>query len=236
MWPTARPRGSSRPACILSILLVCHLAAAVIAAQGATPRLTLELSEDAVSVRGVTAGAPVVLVSVGRSWNGAVPAVRSVTQWLVDEDRDGVVVYEGALVVPRSVWCAVDLASGAFAEVIPGGDAMAAPALDGSHALVADERGTIERLRAPSVRTRVWWLRPSASESERGAYSGAATLGEEVGEEGEDGEGGNRVELALPLLRAVGETKGNTPLAARPGDVIVAIDWSTLGHFAVGVE
>jgi hypothetical protein len=114
---------------------------------------------------------------------------------------------------------------------VPGGAAVGVASVDGSRALVGNDHGEVEEVRAPFRRAWVWWLRGGQQAGERAAFSAVAADGEALDL---DGARNGRVSFALSALRPFGESAVIEPVS-RAGDVVVAIDASTLGHFAVRV-
>jgi hypothetical protein len=183
----------------------------------AQPILTIEA--NAVVASGVTAGGQVAFLGVGREpveWSGRVVRFEAV---LADDDGDGTVRFILETVVPwRSVWAAVDLATGGAALAAPAGYPLRTVALPADALAGAGGDSGEVVLRGDLVEILV--VRPGLAGAETGAWGLTAWDGHEGDQ---DGVGTGSVALRLPGLEPVGTTRA-APERLVPGDVLIAID------------
>lgn len=212
----------SRASLALQITIV--LLAAALPAWSAPPEVSFE--EQAVVVSGATPGGAVALFGVSQGFNGFTPYYLCDDGLLVDEDGDGAVRLELELPLSklRSVWTAVDLASGELSLAAPEGGALTAHALPGD-ALSAEGD-------ALTVAVERWayalWVRP-------GREAGSGAWGAIVGDGGAsdaDGEENRQVRAAVsafvPVRPAAPESEGGPPERLSSGDLVVVVDPETL--------
>jgi len=198
----------------LQLLLCLALPAAALAqpAAGKDPKISFE--ERAVSVDGVSPKGEVVWLSVAREVapDDVATLVRR-SDVLTDDDGDGTVRWDLDRAVPlRSIWVAVDLATGAIATATPEGYPLRRVSWRGNGLenspradRVADARGYAE----------VLLVRPG-----EGAWR--MTVGD-GGADDDDGVADGRVAAALDRLRPLGRSAA-APARFGPRDVIVLID------------
>lgn len=192
---------------------------ACLAAPGAAAPLRMVLESDAVVISGVTAKGKAALLGVTREiGEDEYPTARRHLEVLTDEDGDGVVRYPVEGGVPlRSLFAAVDLASGDFETVSP--EALGLRRVPwrgrgpgrwgGGKDSVEDRRRILELL----------VVRPSV-----GAW--AARLKDGDGSDG-DGVIDGRVEGLLESLTPLGAGP-EAPSEFQRGDVVLALDPSVL--------
>jgi len=178
------------------------------------PVITFE--EEAVAASGVTARGRVVWFSVAREIAESAATIVRREAILEDEDGDGAVRFELDRAVPqRSIWVAVDLATGAWAAAGPEGyplqrvdpPGLAARRGEGDAAdWVEDTRGYVELM----------VVRP-----EVGAWGLAAGDG---GSSDGDGAADGRLTVLLDRLRGTGLEATAAPERFDPQDLIFVID------------
>ncbi|MEM7483482.1 MAG: hypothetical protein AAF481_20170 [Acidobacteriota bacterium] len=190
------------------------------------PSLEITRADTGVTVTGVTPGAEVVLLGVGRSRSGFRPVLETWPELLADDNGDGSVTLLSEIPFPElSAWGAVDLASGETAILeVPDLDALPVPlrafASDGSRVGLA--RRTVE----------VLWARPGAK-GEAKARASVGTIGD-GGSADADGKLDRRVTFRPRGLRQlVGPEERNGAFAG--GDVLIVVDSETLEMAAVTV-
>jgi hypothetical protein len=197
----------------LPLLLFLALPAAVLA-QPAGKNPKISFGERSVTVDGIAPKGEVVWLSVAREVapDDVATLVRR-SDVLTDDDGDGRVRWDLDRAVPlRSIWVAVDLASGAIATATPEGYPLRRVSWRGiglensPHAdRVADARSYAE----------VLLVRPG-----EGAWR--MTVGDGSAED-DDGVADGRVAAALDDLRPLGRSAG-APARFGPRDVVVLID------------
>jgi hypothetical protein len=201
-------------------LSTCLVAVLVAAPAFSQPSISFE--SNVVTISRVTPGGRVTWLGVSREqpeYYRTVVIRRDGI--LVDEDRDGTVVIELDEEIPeRSLWIAVDVASGtsAAATVDPLDDlplivSLATPGKPGTGLveLLADRHDFLE----------VLLVRPSV-----GAWRASAGDG---GASDDDGTPNGRIRLRPGAMKALGEAP-ELDGPARPGDVIAYVDVRTLEY------
>lgn len=191
---------------------------------GAT--LTVTFRSDAVVVDGLTPGGGVALFGITREPKGFYSRMSRVIELVPDDDRDGRAEYKlKAPFVSRSIWCAVDVRSGAHTIVTGGGypnDRQAKDGVsrgrrgtDGETSRIEHERQSVELL---LVRPggEVWWLPATAGGwADDGTAAGTPTFS-------------TSIEKFIPV------TKHSQPIRSiSRGDVVLAIDPMTMEYFVV---
>lgn len=182
----------------------------------AQPALTFE---PAPTVRGLTAGAKVAWIGLGRVSVDSGIVIRRFDGIDTDSDGDGVIALTIDGAVPlRSIWIAVDLANGALAVATPG-EFSDSPA-DLGLALNADR--TVEGLQVAIERVHGLWVRPGAAPAAWKYWGVDGSLGDAD---------------ALPDGTILVEPSGLLPVttspafdAGQPGDLVIAIDALSLGY------
>lgn len=187
----------------------------VVSAAAGAP-LSVQLSNDAVTVLDVTPGSSVAMLSVAREPSYYMSRVVSRGEMLIDTDRDGTVRYEAqGGVAFSSIWVVVDVRSGDIAWTVPAGflaQEMRQRGAGRGRALEAIA-GTVETGRN-SVDLMI--VRPGT-----GAWSVAARDG---GPSDRDRTVNGRVRLDLSKLTPLSPTSGAAPHALLKGDVVVVLD------------
>jgi hypothetical protein len=200
------------PYLLLSLLLPAALLAQVLSGP---PAPSIALAKSSVTVAGITAKGQAVLFGVAReiAEDDVATLIRR-SQVLTDEDGDGAVRLDLDRDVPfRSVWVAVDLATGQFATTTPAGYPLRLVAWQGSGL----ERGASRSDRVDDARSfaEVLLVRPGV-----GAWQ--LTVGDGGGND-DDGAADGRIAAALDHMTPVA---GTVPPPSRfdPSDVVVLID------------
>lgn len=200
------------------LLAILSLPTAVLAQP---PALAITLQERTVTVEGLTARGQIVWFSMARevSEDDVATLVRR-AEVQADEDGDGRVVWDLGQEVPtRSIWVAVDLATGRAEAVSPSGYPLRKVAWRG-RGLV---RGTAGADRVEDVRTYAEILRVRPGQ---GAWR--LTVGD-GSEQDDDGAPDGKVAVALDKMRPMPGITGTAGEAAPPerfgsGDIVVLID------------
>lgn len=196
----------------------------LIPASALTAQPAISFGEASVEAGGVTKSAKVVFFSVAREGQGY--RVRSVSrqETVEDTDGDGVVRLDlGAAVPFRSIWAAVDLASGAFAVSSPAGYApvrLDFP-LGGLH---GPANGKPDRLDDRRYSLEVLVARPG-----EGAWR--LSLGDGDADD-EDKVSNGRIEWAVAKGRPV-KGEAAAPRDFNPGDVVIAMDPNRMEFYAI---
>jgi hypothetical protein len=197
---------------LLSLLLPVLAAAQ---APSGPPAPSIAFAKTSVTVSGITPKGQAVLFGVAReiAEDDVATLVRR-SQVLTDDDADGIVRFDLDRDVPfRSVWVAVDLATGQFATAAPEGYPLRQVSWRGS----GIERGASRSDRVDDARSfaEVLLVRPGV-----GAWQ--LTVGDGSGND-DDGAADGRITAALDRMTPVA---GTAPPPARfdPSDVVVLID------------
>jgi hypothetical protein len=189
----------------------------------ATADPVISFGESSVKAEGITKSAKVVFFSVAREGQGY--RVRSVPrqEMVEDTDGDGAVSLDlGAAVPFRSIWAAVDLASGAFAVASP--DGYTPVRLDFPLAgLRGQANGKPDRLDDRRYSLEVLVARPG-----EGAWR--LSLGDGDADD-EDKVSNGRIEWAVAKGRAV-KGEAAAPRDFNPGDVVIAMDPNRMEFYA----
>jgi hypothetical protein len=197
----------------LATLAAFLLVPVSLAAQTPSPAISFEA--EAVVASGVTAGGRVVWFSMAREISESAATIVRREEILEDEDGDGAVRFELDRAVPlRSIWVAVDLATGAWAAAGPEGYPLqrvdppglaARRGAEGAH-WVEDTRGYVELL----------VVRPGV-----GAWGLAVGDG---GASDADGAADGRLTVPLDRLRGTRPEATAAPERFDPQDLIFVID------------
>ena len=196
----------------------------------------LSFDEAAVSVSGATPEGGVVVFGMGREWTGYTHHVLRL-EHLLTADADGGLRWElEGPVLPRSVWVAVDLASGEYTLASPDGhelERVEPPAEGlGANARFLEHEGRYLDLLL---------VRPAGDEKGEGSDE-TATQPEEVGGfwgialgDGagldRDGQADSRLTVDLLDLQPLGDSDV-APERLQPKDVIIGVDPQSLQVYA----
>lgn len=187
-------------------------------AQGpaSAPKPTIVYESQAVTVQGITPGGRVVWFSLAREVaEDDVATVVRRQEVAADEDGDGAVSLTLDREVPlRSIWVAVDLASGEYAAASPEGYPLREVAFRGRG--LGRDNARADRVEDVRSYAEVMVVRPG-----EGAWG--LTVGD-GSEADEDGQADGRIAAALDRLRPVAAEGANPPQRFDPKDVVILID------------
>lgn len=179
----------------------------------------------AVTAEGVTAGGTVVWFAVSVERDGYFDTVRRPAAAVVDEDGDRSCRFEPEGGVPdRSVWAAVDFATGGFAIATPGRAPWFEEAPPPNELVEFGSAEPLVELRDARGYAEILLVRPGV-----GAWTVSAADGGPA-----DADGANDGLLEVPLDRLeplVGAAPPPSALAS--GDVVVTIDPVDRGYYAI---
>lgn len=186
-----------------------------------TGEVQIQWEGNLVHVSRVTPGGEVAFLGVTRRMAEYNPATRIYRELAKDDDGDGVITLElDRAVRARSVWVAVDLATGQFAAETPGQALeVGAP----SDNLLPGPTGLIDRLLHHVSRAELLLTRPRV-----GAWGITAVNG---GQADEDGASDADLTVGLSALRPLGTEP--PPRELQVGDVLVMVDLRRLNFYAV---
>ncbi len=197
------------------VCALCALGAVLSRPLAAAPSLTFD---DGIAVRDATPGASVVLLGAGREVVAMSPVVRS-ADGLVTVERDGAAFFDPGWPIPdRSIWAAVDTATGEVTVStpypgLPTETVLTTPPPTGT--LEADATGTLVRLHLETAVMHVVLVRPGV-----GAWS--ATAGDGAGfDEDETADG---VLTLVPSGFSPLDEARPAPTAFAPTDVLVLLN------------
>jgi hypothetical protein len=186
--------------------------------------LVLDLYEDDLLITGVTPGADAVLFSVAREPADFNAIIVRRLEVLSDTDSDGLVRWEVGQPVPfRSIWVAVDLASGELAlatpEEYPLREAEIAEPL-----AKTGPGGALDQLEIGGDSIELLVVRPGV-----GAWVQSIVDG---GEEDDDEPANRLVTATVPAMEALGASPP-APLELVLGDLVIGIDPDRMEVFTV---
>ena len=189
------------------------------------------LGEQSVVAEGLTPAGRAVVFSIGKPPGHLMPVTVRFEE-IVEADAAGVAEIElPGPVASRSVWAAVDLQSGEMALAAPDGFSLRqvdfpARGIGQSRRFLRDERRFLE----------VLLVRPAAGVPAGGDPAAeVGAWGRTYGDGGEgdgDGMGNGVIEAPIERLRPIGDSPLGPPVELRPGDVVVAVDPTTLEIYA----
>jgi len=215
---------------VLSLSL-CALAPTAAAQPAAEPTLALAFDATSVTIGGAPAGGRVALVGISRERDAFLSRLVRFDE-VVSADAEGDARFElpdGQEVSPRSVWAAVDLATGDHAIAAPPGGEV--------HRVELPARGLGANRRfldGDGQLLDVLVIRPAAGPE--GAEA-AGVWGLRAGDGGEtdrDGEANARISLSFTDLIALADS-GPPPESLRPKDVLLGVDPFSMAIYAVQV-
>lgn len=210
-----------RAALLITLFCVPRLASAATA-----PALWIEVTRKAVTVSNVPSGGTIILFSCSRTSLRRSIAVTPEARVLRDDDRKGVIVFAPTTGIPvRSVWVAIDEASGQTATAAPPDFPLLLSGIaEGS--LRKDSEREIASLAIDLPRLIVLVVSPK-----KGAWLVAGFDGEATDR---DGQKNGRVELSFEDAKTI-DGKDNAPKHLTNDDVVVAIDPGHLDVFVTQV-
>jgi hypothetical protein len=200
---------------LLFVLLLVVFPFLAVAQQPPAPAPVITFEKNTVVVTGVTAKGQAVLFGVARELaEDDVATVVRRSQVLTDDDSDGTVRLDLGKDVPfRSVWVAVDLATGQFTEAAPEGYPLRLVSWKGS----GIERGLARADQVEDDRSfaELLLVRPGMGAWQLTVGDGSST--------DDDGAADGRIAVALDHLTPVAGT-AEAPARFDPTDVVVLID------------
>lgn len=183
------------------------------------PLLTFE--DDRVVIRSVPPGGTIALVSVAREPARSIVRVVLRQELLTDVDGDGVIVYPLERLARRSVWLAVDVATGAAGVASPAGDPiLMRPAGAGEGVPV---QAVAHRLEVGREQVTVLLVRPGV-----GAWARVVRDGNDADR---DGRVDGRLRLDPSRLTPLHTSFAAAPVALKPGDVLAVLDAERLEYW-----
>jgi hypothetical protein len=197
----------------LTVLVLSLFIPAAALSQEIQPEIRLQ--GETVAVSGISPGGRAVLFSLAREIapDDVATVVRR-QEILVDEDGDGAVAWTlGREIAPRSVWIAVDLATGLHASASPEGTPLRRVGWRGRGLGRGGRADRVEDLRAMAE---ILLVRPG-----EGAWSLTVGDGSEADDDGAT-DGG--LAAALDRLQPVGPGEAAPPSRFHPKDVVVLVD------------
>lgn len=198
--------------------LLCLLAAGIAPAGWAAP-LTLTFDAAGITASGATAAGEVAWFGVARVPRSHLQEVSTVLR-LETADAAGTAALSLDAPAPaRSLWLAVDLATGAVDAGTPASLRLVSSPLT-THNLSRSASGAANGLLLPQRQAEILWVRPAS-----GAWAGRVTDG--AGDD-LDGTVNRGVALALRTLEPLGTVPAPDTLQA--GDVLVVIDPNQLTY------
>lgn len=207
---------------LLTLLIAAGMVTAT-AHEGLAAPPELSFEDQAVLVAGATSGGTVAIFGVSQGFNGFTAYHLRNDELLVDEDGDGAVRIELELPLSRlrSVWAAVDLASGELSVAAPKGSELLTAALpEGSVRAEGDE------LTSPVQRwAYALWVRPGETAD---AGSWGAILGD-GGEDDLDGVEDRQIRASVTTFVPIAPDRGDRPPERMAGgDLMLVVDPETL--------
>jgi hypothetical protein len=209
----------------LTVLLLCS----GLAPAFGTPVLTLD-AQTAI-VDGATPGGQVAWLAVSRrpmETHQRIEIVRELSE--VDSSGRTVLALQEPVTL-KSVWVAVDLATGDYAITVPAEAVLRERALV-PNAFVSDAAGAITSLRHDRLRIEALVARPAAQAAKAEVWAGQLSDGGAL-DAGPPYDG--RVELRLASLPALGQ-EASAAESFAAGDVVVLLDPERLEVSAVRLE
>jgi hypothetical protein len=188
----------------------------ILSAQSAGPKApAITIQKTSITVDGLTPQGQVVWFSVAREVaDDDVATVVSRSDVKTDEDGDGKVVWELEGEVPlRSIWVAVDLATGRFAAATPAGYPLRRVGFRGRGLARGTQRS--DHVEDARHSAEILLVRPG-----KGAWRSKVSDGRS---DDEDGFADGQIAAALDRLRPVAGT-AEPPSRFDPNDVVVLID------------
>lgn len=203
---------------------------AVAVAPGIAASPAVIIGDAEIRVTGIEPRGSAIIVGFGRSASkGGGIAVRVTKKVVSDDDGDGEVAIVPGYAVPlRSVWVAVDYATGRYAIAGPAGSPFQTHELR-TDRLRRDDAGGNAFLRQARARTALVLVRPGA-----GAWYHLGVLGG-TGDAKKDENNGELTLAFADGVSLITTRPDKGPRHVRPGDVLIAIDPGHLEVFATAV-
>jgi hypothetical protein len=188
--------------------------------------VTMDLTASTVTVHGVTPHGTAVIFAVVRlpQQHWIAYARREYIQ--TDDDGDGTVQVQNVYVAPQSIWCAIDLTTGASVVATPTGYELRRIDLPGN-GVKRGIGGQLDRIEAAHAFLEGVVVRPG-----EGAWAFTAGDG---GLHDADGQVNGRVEVDPALMRPIGASPA-APTHLLPHDTLILIDPFTMQLFSTEVQ
>ena len=209
-----------------SILLVAAALAGACLAGPAHAQITEVIGPKGIAAGGIAPGATVVGFAVAQDVHDGFVELWRRDQVLVDDDRDGVVLWDVPKVPDRSVWVSIDAGTGGSAATSPDGiDLPESPWPGGGPIPDPTAKPHVE---AVAQVAELLWVRPGVGAW--GATAGDGSL------QDFDGEVDGTVWVVLKDFLPIPPYTVPPPELAQNGDVFVGIDRETLAwsRFVIG--
>ncbi|MGN6184317.1 MAG: hypothetical protein ACTHQM_11755 [Thermoanaerobaculia bacterium] len=201
---------------VLSFLMFILLCAGALNAAQPPANLQIELAPARVSMTGVTPGGKVIVFAVTLQSERGMQTLRRFEQVMVDDDRNGIVVLDPNGGVPlRSIWTAVDLASGAKAIRVPAGFDLNDRQID-AREFRKDPAGVLDAFFQEALSLDFLLVRPGAGAWQLRAREG----GSRDGDRARDG----KLSVVFEDAQPMDTDFGKAPKHLKAGDVLIAID------------
>jgi hypothetical protein len=205
---------------LLAVVAIALLSFASAAA--AAPALGIAVTKKTVTISNVPSGGTIVLFSCMRSSLYRSVAVKPEARVLHDDDRDGVIRFTPTADIPlRSVWVAVDEASGQTATGAPPGFPLLVSSI-GADSFRKDVEGEIASLAVDLPRLVLLLVTPGKGAWLLRGFDGEAS--------DRDGQSNGRVQLSFEDATTI-DGKDKAPKHIKKDDVVVAIDPGHLDVF-----
>lgn len=198
-----------------TLIALLLLATGAFAAQPSPQTLTLTFNDDSVAVGGAQPSHPIYLFGMAREAKAFITNLQPYETKLTDSTGAGKVSYPfNKQRSWRSVWLAVDLASGAAVAGSPASYPSTAVTLDGKE-LKKDPGGEIAEIAADGSMVQFIVVRP-----------GVGVWGELVVSQGplDEGSDNNKVNLSVYKLQPLAGTTDAAPKKLKKGDVVFVLD------------
>jgi len=199
------------------VLLSLALAASAFGAQPAPQTLSLVFNDHSISVRGTLPSQPVLLFGLAREARNYITRIQPYEKQLLDANGSGQVSSDFDRAASwRSIWLAVDLASGAAVAGGPPEYRTTSIALTGKE-LKKDAGGEIAQIVADGSMVQFVVVRPGV-----GVW-GEMALSQSSLDEGTD-KNNNKVTLSVLKLQPMAGTTAAVPKKLKKGDVVFVLD------------
>lgn len=229
-WSAARLAGggqNKRPAAAGMLLAVVAVlwSSSMSAAPPAPLAPSIALNAGGLAVSGLTPGVPAVVFGIIRETKGGVAGYARHNYVLWSVDALGTARVNHVPLTPVSVWCVVDLRTGAYAMTAPSGYTIRRPSLP-TNALRAAPNAQLNSLRLKRDFVEVLWVRPGL-----GVWEGSIGDG---GESDTDHTVDGHVSIAPEQMQAIGGSPP-PPNYYLPNDTFIIVDPDTMELFTLPV-
>jgi hypothetical protein len=217
--PVAAPRRIDAMSPFQRFLRGIAVAAALIAVVPCYGAMNLRFDGKDVVVTGVTHGATTLWMSLAHEAGPRYPRIVDRSEFVVDDDGDGIVRLTLDQTVRRnSIWTVVDMVSGDYVIDTPAPDRVRRHPLPPA-AIHRKANGTAAELESVGVTVIAWCVRPGTGAWQAIVDDGAVT--------DLDGAMDGKVLTALSSMSGI-ESADAAPDDFKPGDVVIAVDLLSL--------